>query len=237
MAGTGYNQQQQQSSTHDHYQQIKHSYFHYTTPQAQPQQHSPVLLNDPPSSPLTCTPTHHHQHRTTVIGGSATTTSTASSASPWYPSSTMTTTDYDDSAFRDGIADMTQAMSNTTIDNNCNENNQHQSYENYGHFFVKKTFHKPTYCHHCVEMLWGLIGQGYYCEGNAQIDDEHFLFAFFFSLQFYLSWSVSKKRHFTLLKYSTDTYQSRSFERPGATRRRWTLLESRVPHLVGCIPV
>jgi len=159
MAGTGYNQQQQQqSSTHDHYQQIKHSYFHYTNPQ----QHSPVLLNDSPSSPLACTPTHH---RTTVIGGSATnTTILSSSSSPWYPSSTMTTTDFDDSAFRDGINDVTQTISNVTIDNDWNENNQQQSYENYGHFFVKKTFHKPTYCHHCVEMLWGLIGQGYYCE-------------------------------------------------------------------------
>jgi hypothetical protein len=35
----------------------------------------------------------------------------------------------------------------------------------HGHFFVKKTFHKPTYCHHCTEMLWGLIGQGLTCEG------------------------------------------------------------------------
>ncbi|XP_064653188.1 diacylglycerol kinase theta-like isoform X3 [Lineus longissimus] len=34
----------------------------------------------------------------------------------------------------------------------------------HGHFFVKKTFHKPTYCHHCTDMLWGLIGQGYVCE-------------------------------------------------------------------------
>ena len=36
----------------------------------------------------------------------------------------------------------------------------------HGHFFVKKTFHKPTYCHHCTDMLWGLIGQGYVCEGK-----------------------------------------------------------------------
>ncbi|XP_050389110.1 diacylglycerol kinase theta [Patella vulgata] len=34
----------------------------------------------------------------------------------------------------------------------------------HGHFFVKKTVHKPTYCHHCTDMLWGLIGQGYVCE-------------------------------------------------------------------------
>ncbi|XP_041479326.1 diacylglycerol kinase theta-like isoform X2 [Lytechinus variegatus] len=34
----------------------------------------------------------------------------------------------------------------------------------HGHTFVKKTFHKPTFCHHCTDMLWGFIGQGYICE-------------------------------------------------------------------------
>ena len=34
----------------------------------------------------------------------------------------------------------------------------------HGHYFTKKTFHKPTYCHHCTDMLWGLIGQGLICE-------------------------------------------------------------------------
>lgn len=37
----------------------------------------------------------------------------------------------------------------------------------HGHFFIKKTFHKPTYCHHCTDMLWGLIGQGFVCEGKV----------------------------------------------------------------------
>lgn len=36
----------------------------------------------------------------------------------------------------------------------------------HGHSFSKKTFHKPTYCHHCTDMLWGLIQQGYICEGE-----------------------------------------------------------------------
>ena len=36
----------------------------------------------------------------------------------------------------------------------------------HGHFFTKKTFHKPTYCHHCTDILWGLIGVGYVCEGK-----------------------------------------------------------------------
>ena len=37
--------------------------------------------------------------------------------------------------------------------------------QGHGHSYIKKTFHKPTYCHHCTDMLWGLIGQGYVCEG------------------------------------------------------------------------
>ncbi|XP_055331512.1 diacylglycerol kinase theta-like isoform X2 [Paramacrobiotus metropolitanus] len=35
----------------------------------------------------------------------------------------------------------------------------------HGHFFTKKSFHKPSYCHHCAEMIWTLIGvSGYVCE-------------------------------------------------------------------------
>ncbi|KAL3278720.1 hypothetical protein HHI36_016251 [Cryptolaemus montrouzieri] len=34
----------------------------------------------------------------------------------------------------------------------------------HGHSFCKKTFHKPSYCHHCSDMLWGLIQQGFICE-------------------------------------------------------------------------
>lgn len=37
----------------------------------------------------------------------------------------------------------------------------------HGHSFGKKTFHKPTYCHHCGDMLWGLIQQGFICEGET----------------------------------------------------------------------
>lgn len=39
----------------------------------------------------------------------------------------------------------------------------------HGHFFTKKTFHKPTYCHHCTEIVWGIIGTGYVCEGKQII--------------------------------------------------------------------
>ncbi|XP_026672089.1 diacylglycerol kinase theta isoform X5 [Ceratina calcarata] len=34
----------------------------------------------------------------------------------------------------------------------------------WGHSFSKKTFHKPTNCHGCSDMLWGLLQQGYVCE-------------------------------------------------------------------------
>lgn len=38
----------------------------------------------------------------------------------------------------------------------------------HGHSFCKKTFHKPSYCHHCSDMLWGLIQQGFICEGMSR---------------------------------------------------------------------
>ncbi|XP_014216243.1 diacylglycerol kinase theta [Copidosoma floridanum] len=34
----------------------------------------------------------------------------------------------------------------------------------YGHTLARKTFHKPTYCHSCTDMLWGILQQGYICE-------------------------------------------------------------------------
>lgn len=43
----------------------------------------------------------------------------------------------------------------------------HKMADTAGHNFQKKTFHKPTYCHHCSDLLWGLIGQGYICEGKS----------------------------------------------------------------------
>ena len=46
------------------------------------------------------------------------------------------------------------------------KNNHHLAYQ-HGHSFIKKTFHKPTnYCHYCSELLWGLMGQGYACDGK-----------------------------------------------------------------------
>lgn len=38
-----------------------------------------------------------------------------------------------------------------------------------GHQFVKKTFFSSTYCHHCSELLWGIKGQGYLCEGTVPL--------------------------------------------------------------------
>ncbi|CAL1279215.1 unnamed protein product [Larinioides sclopetarius] len=56
-----------------------------------------------------------------------------------------------------------------TADRTCDQTSPStdtvQDFEHgHGHYFTKKTFHKPTYCHHCTDMLWGLIGQGYVCE-------------------------------------------------------------------------
>ena len=35
-----------------------------------------------------------------------------------------------------------------------------------GHEFKVKSYYKPTYCHHCSELLWGLMNQGYQCTGK-----------------------------------------------------------------------
>jgi diacylglycerol kinase (ATP) len=37
------------------------------------------------------------------------------------------------------------------------------SNERLGHVFHKKTFRKPTHCHHCTDMLWGIVNQGSIC--------------------------------------------------------------------------
>ncbi|KAI6233488.1 Diacylglycerol kinase [Aphelenchoides fujianensis] len=36
----------------------------------------------------------------------------------------------------------------------------------HGHYFVKKTFGKPQHCHHCCDKIWGMLTQGYVCEGK-----------------------------------------------------------------------
>ncbi|KAH7726190.1 diacylglycerol kinasetheta [Aphelenchoides avenae] len=36
--------------------------------------------------------------------------------------------------------------------------------KDHGHYFVKKTFGKPVYCHHCCDKIWGMLSQGYACE-------------------------------------------------------------------------
>ena len=36
-----------------------------------------------------------------------------------------------------------------------------------GHQFEKKSFFQLTYCHYCAELLWGIKGQGFRCQGNA----------------------------------------------------------------------
>ena len=39
----------------------------------------------------------------------------------------------------------------------------------HGHSFIRKTFRTPTNCHYCTELLWGLMGQGYICEGKLVV--------------------------------------------------------------------
>ncbi|XP_012276766.1 diacylglycerol kinase theta isoform X1 [Orussus abietinus] len=34
----------------------------------------------------------------------------------------------------------------------------------HGHSFSKRTFHKPTYCHSCTDILWGIIQPGFICD-------------------------------------------------------------------------
>uniref|UniRef100_A0A915EPV1 Diacylglycerol kinase theta n=1 Tax=Ditylenchus dipsaci TaxID=166011 RepID=A0A915EPV1_9BILA len=48
--------------------------------------------------------------------------------------------------------DATMAVSTMTVE------------RDHGHHFVKKTFGKPTYCHHCCDKIWGMLSQGYACE-------------------------------------------------------------------------
>jgi hypothetical protein len=134
-------------------QQIKYSYFHYNN--------SPILVNKTPSA---CTSIHQEQSMM------------SSSPSPWYHPTTISG-DNGDPAFYDetSLTEMTTEPSPISLNIDCTTPNQ-QPYENYGHFFVKKTFHKPTYCHHCVEMLWGLIGQGYYCEGKEMNNKQNSIF-------------------------------------------------------------
>lgn len=65
-----------------------------------------------------------------------------------------------------------QAASQAIVNASAAETAQGSNYYNdhlvgNGHFFTKKTFHKLTYCHHCTEMLWGIISQGLVCEGKC----------------------------------------------------------------------
>ncbi|XP_022106252.1 diacylglycerol kinase theta-like isoform X2 [Acanthaster planci] len=49
------------------------------------------------------------------------------------------------------------------VDLNPGKNSRNKS-KHCGHSLYKKNFHRPTFCHHCTDMLWGLFGQGYICE-------------------------------------------------------------------------
>lgn len=153
MAGTGQNQQKQQTQQ-DQQKTVKYLYFHCNNHITNHTQNSTVQTTKILTSSPVCTSTSHQKSMMT------------SPISPWQHTSTIAG-DNDDSLVCDdaNLTSMTQQLPSLSINNDSTTLAQ-QPYENNGHFFVKKTFHKPTYCHHCVEMLWGLIGQGYYCEGN-----------------------------------------------------------------------
>lgn len=132
-------------------QDLKYSYFH---------SHSPVIIDSHSSSVCPSTREDHSMMN--------------SSTSPWYyPSTTMNINDSNENPhvqtvtmpFESTPTMMLKAGSSTSFNPDQLTTNA-QVQENYGHFFVKKNFHKPTYCHHCAELLWGLIGQGNYCEGS-----------------------------------------------------------------------
>ncbi|XP_066910951.1 diacylglycerol kinase theta-like [Clytia hemisphaerica] len=48
-------------------------------------------------------------------------------------------------------------------EDNCIEDQSECRSEITGHLFKRKTFHKPTYCHYCSDLLWGLKNQGLQC--------------------------------------------------------------------------
>ena len=53
----------------------------------------------------------------------------------------------------------------------------HLTYQ-HGHSFIKKIFHRPNNCHYCGDRLWGLMDQGYTCEGrpykSSQLESIYF---------------------------------------------------------------
>lgn len=58
------------------------------------------------------------------------------------------------------------------------------------HSFGKKTFHKPTYCHHCSDLLWGLIGQGHICEGIIHAKQK------IYKIQFWLEFLICSRQFY-----------------------------------------
>lgn len=41
------------------------------------------------------------------------------------------------------------------------------------HTLVVQSYRTPTFCHHCGEMLWGLVRQGLKCDGKATHTAHH----------------------------------------------------------------
>ena len=56
--------------------------------------------------------------------------------------------------------------------NSCKSSEKMASVDIGGHNFKKKTFTKPTFCHYCSDMLWGLTNQGLQCTVCAYVTHE-----------------------------------------------------------------
>ena len=76
---------------------------------------------------------------------------------------------------------MPRCLSDTRLDEAFSAHGQS------GHRFSRKTFTRPSYCHHCTDMLWGLTNQGLICEGEKASDSEECEIIFgVFSRWFYI---------------------------------------------------
>ena len=101
-----------------------------------------AAYSQPPNASQQQQQYHHYQYSTNTSSASNTTSSTT------------------------GGPGTLARVSSATVENPSPTADSLPEYDRFGHghYFSKKTFHKPTYCHHCTDMLWGIIGQGFICE-------------------------------------------------------------------------
>ena len=108
---------------------------------------SSSYINTNAESGTTLSPSQMNVMNVSELGGFIETLSMALSSSSSIPSQAQTS-----------VSSLTAQQQLASISASC--------ISKHGHYFSKKTFHKPACCHQCTELLWGLIGQGFSCEGN-----------------------------------------------------------------------